>query len=152
MDSELIFVPAAVGFLLAPVANGVCAVLDGVRQERGLGAVVSAVGYLGVVAVAGGAAVATLWQAFRALQPRLERAETHGDVFFGDIARRNLGEWERRVRRMTAESLERDLTEQVHRTACIASIKFGHVRRAIRGTTVTVVVGLLAYALSVWLT
>lgn len=60
-------------------------------------------------------------------------------LFFGDIASRELKEYQLAVRARSAEDYLLDLTAQCHRNSQIAASKYAHVRRAIKALFLSVV-------------
>jgi hypothetical protein len=150
--AALVFVAAAIGFLLEPLASSLEVALEGIHQPHDLKLEAVATVLVATTVIATFAGARSLLAAFHALLPDVRRHGPRGDVFFGDIAIRSRSEWDRRVESLTSKSLMVDLAEQVHTTARIANSKHHRARSAIHSAGWAIAFGLVAYALGIWVT
>ncbi len=96
-----------------------------------------------------GAALWTVYHAFRTLLPRVVHQRGRGRMFFADIAERDAEEWEQSILGASPGDLVTDLIRQVHATSTIAARKHKHVRQAIVGVLAVLLLAPLLYTLSI---
>jgi hypothetical protein len=84
----------------------------------------------------------SIWQLYRAFFPDIKSGTTYSAVYFGDIARDTLAEYEGRYSNLTVDSLTSDVVCQIHRNSQILLQKYKHVKAAIALTGAGTIAGI----------
>jgi hypothetical protein len=93
-------------------------------------------------------AVFILLHVLMTLLPRLKRQGQSSLIFFCDIACQDYKQWLKSMLALDPQMLALQVLDQVYETASIATVKHKHVRQAIRALIVMILLGLILYVIS----
>jgi hypothetical protein len=123
----------------------------GVVSDGSMGSAAPLVGFSLLLGVFIWGLVVTIVEAFRSLTPTLILPDPPGYTFFADVARQDWTRWHDRVLRAQPHDLIDDLSQQVHATSRIATMKNQHLRRSMRWVIYWLPLGLILYIVSLLL-
>ena len=145
------FSGAFIAVIVGTILNAFRNLVSGVVNDGSIGSVAPLVGFSILLVVFVWGQVVTIFEAFRSITPRLILTDSPGYTFFADVARQDKARWHDRVLRAQPDDLIVDLSQQVHATARIATMKNQHLRRSMRWVSYWLPLGLILYIVSLLL-